>query len=68
MRATPTLSTTTGHTVSVAAGGQISATVTDPLLFADGSVTLNAVVSSGLVAGNATALNAAAGSYLTAEL
>lgn len=67
MRATPSLNTTTGFTVSVASGGTVATT---PVIQNLNDNCLYIITGSGssLVAGNATILASLSGAYLSSEL
>lgn len=69
MRATPALSTSSSHTVSNAAGSNVSVTAVGTITQSgDGNVVIPMNTASGLVAGNATFATFANGSYLVSEL
>jgi len=69
MRATPALSTNSSHTVSNAAGANVSVTAVGTITQSgDGNVVLPMNTASGLVAGNATFATFANSSYLVSEL
>jgi hypothetical protein len=67
MRATPTLSSTSGATMASAAGAPLAATISINSMF-DNNLRIDGTVSSGLVAGNSTVMIFPATTFISAEI